>query len=143
MANFPRLRSITVLVPMTPQQRPVFLNLIRIRLPITGWVSIMHRISGALLFLAIPFFVYLLSLSMADEAGFARSRAIIDSTSFKLLSFALLWALLNHLFAGIRILLLDLHQGVDISSARKTAVMVLAGGLLTAVACGLVLGLSI
>ena len=51
-------------------RRPVFLNLLVIRLPVTGWVSILHRLSGALLFLAFPLGVWALSVSLSGEAGF-------------------------------------------------------------------------
>jgi len=57
---------------MKPIARPVYLDLLRIHLPLPGWVSILHRVSGVLLFLAVPLGVWVLSRSLSDEAGFLR-----------------------------------------------------------------------
>jgi len=82
--------------------RPFFLNLLKIRLPVTGYISILHRISGLLMFLAIPLSVYLFDLSLQSSAGFNQ---VVDILNYPLLQFAslvLLWSIIHHLIAGIR-----------------------------------------
>lgn len=104
--------------------RPVFLELRKIRLPVTAVISILHRASGVMLVLLIPALIYLLDLSLRNESGFLSVIEILRSTPVRLLGVVLVWGLAHHLFAGIRFLLLDLDQGVEISEARKTAWMV-------------------
>ena len=120
-------------------KRPVFLNLLKIKLPLMGLVSIAHRITGVLLFLSIPVVLYLLGLSLSGEAGFVQSAAIVQSLIFKLFAVLVIWALMHHLFAGIRYLLLDLDIGIDLPQARTSAIVVFISGLLLAIAGGLLL----
>lgn len=107
-------------------KRPVYLNLLKIRLPTTGIVSFAHRVSGFLLFLAIPFAVYVLDLSVDSPAGFERSLAILQHPVVQLIGLILLWALLHHLLAGIRYLLLDFDFGIEKTASTRTAWTVLA-----------------
>ena len=100
---------------------PVFLNLLRIRQPVNAVASILHRISGVLLFLAIPGWLYLLDLSLADAAGYARAAEILAHPLAKLLGLIVFWSLCHHLLAGIRYLLLDLDVGIRIQRARQSA----------------------
>ncbi len=116
--------------------RPVFLNLLKIKLPLMGLVSIGHRITGVLLFLSIPVLLYLLGLSLSGEAGFAQAVTIIQSLTFKLFALLVIWSLMHHLLAGIRYLLLDLDIGVQLPQARTSAITVFIGGLLLALAGG-------
>jgi succinate dehydrogenase / fumarate reductase, cytochrome b subunit len=101
--------------------RPFFLNLIKIRLPVPGVVSIMHRISGVLMVAAIPLIIYLFELSLRDEAGFAQVSALLAHPLSRLVMLSLIWALLHHLFAGIRFLLTDFDIGLDKAQSRMTA----------------------
>src|SRR4029077_12112587 len=85
------------------KQRPVYLNLVRIRLPLPGIVSILHRISGAALFLfAIPVVLFAMQASVESEDGFASLRSMLANPLCKLILIGLLWAYLHHFFAGIR-----------------------------------------
>ena len=97
----------------TPVQkvRPKYLNFFKIKLPITGIVSIGHRISGVLLVLSIPFWLYLLQLSLSGPAGFAEAKEWLNGFFISLLSLIILWSLVHHFYAGIRFLLLDLDIG--------------------------------
>lgn len=120
---------------MKPIARPVYLNLLRIHLPLAGWVSILHRVSGALLFAALPLGVWTLSVSLAGEAGFRRVADGMTQPLTKLLLLFLTWAFAHHLFAGLRHLALDVHCGVDLYRARQTSIAVLlATGLVTLLA---------
>ena len=109
---------------MNQKPRPVFLNLIQIRLPISGLVSILHRLSGLLLFLSIPVILYLLQLVLAGEAGYQQVVGLLSNPVLILICFILLWTLSHHLLAGIRFLLLDVHLGVDAPVSRYTAWLV-------------------
>jgi succinate dehydrogenase / fumarate reductase, cytochrome b subunit len=118
--------------------RPVFLNLLLIRMPVTAVVSIGHRISGVLLFLAIPFAIYLLQLSVQGPQGHAEAIALFESRAVRLMTALMVWAYAHHLFAGIRFLLLDVDLGIGISEARAAAWMVNVLGLFV-----LVVGLAV
>ncbi|NBC46757.1 MAG: succinate dehydrogenase, cytochrome b556 subunit [Gammaproteobacteria bacterium] len=101
--------------------RPVFLDLWRIRLPIPGVVSILHRVSGVLLVLAIPVFAVLFAQALSGPNGFGSAAAIGGSRLGKLVLLVLSWALLHHLLAGLRYLALDIGWGLDRPTARKSA----------------------
>ena len=111
--------------------RPKHLNLFQIRQPVPAVVSILHRISGALLFLFLWFFLAALDRSLASPEAFAEVGAIFANPLVKLLVLGLLWAYLHHSFAGIRHLGLDLRWGIELPKARATAyaVLILALGL--------------
>ncbi len=104
--------------------RPKFLALHLIRLPLPGFVSILHRISGALLFLALPLLLWLLQQSLHSLEP-----PPLQSSAGKLLLLVLLWAFLHHFCAGIRFLAQDLHAGIKLSHARATSTLVLAVSL--------------
>lgn len=106
---------------MPPQKTPVFLNLMQIRLPIAGIMSIIHRASGMLMVLLIPLSVYLLDLSLAGEQGFAAAGSLLQGTPGGFFLSLLLWALLHHLYSGIRYLLIDVEIGVESPVYRYSA----------------------
>lgn len=121
-----------------PQFRNIHLSqIVAYRLPPAGIVSILHRVSGALLFLVgIPFCLYLLQQSLTSEISFETYRAIVGSVIGKLVLLVLLWAFIHHAIAGIRYLLLDRHVGIQKEASRTsaTAVLVLTAVLTLAVA---------
>ena len=104
--------------------RPVYLNLLKIRLPLAGIVSFAHRVSGVLLFLFIPFSVYLLDLSVQSQESFASVQQIMARPSMLLVQVLVLWSLAHHFFAGIRFLLIDADIGIEKSQARLGAWLV-------------------
>ena len=121
--------SIPAATPRT--DRPEFRNIhvtqiVRYRMPPAALVSIMHRISGAALFLALPFLLWLFDLSLISETSFDRMAAVASGWIVKLALLFLIWALLHHLVAGIRYLILDLHVGLDLPQARRNALAVFA-----------------
>ncbi len=101
-------------------------QIIRYRLPPSGWVSILHRVSGAALFLLLPLLLWLFDLSLMSELSFARLQEAASHGFVKLVLLGAIWAFLHHLVAGVRYLLLDLQVGIDKRAARKSAVAVLA-----------------
>lgn len=119
--------------------RPKFLNLLQIRQPIPAVVSILHRISGALLFLFLWIFLIGLQRSLASPESYLQLKAFIDEPLVKLVILGLVWAYLHHTFAGIRHLGLDLRLGIELPGARMTAYAVLALALGLTVIAGVLL----
>lgn len=115
--------------------RPVYLDLPRIRLPVPGIVSILHRVSGALLFLVgIPLLLAGVAMSLASPESFAQLRGNFAHPLAKLVLLGLAWSYIHHFCAGVRFLLLDVHSGIELAAARRSSVVVLVVSLaLTAV----------
>jgi succinate dehydrogenase / fumarate reductase cytochrome b subunit len=110
--------------------RPVYLNLVQIRLPLPGVVSILHRISGfAMLVVGIPLGLYALQQSLGSADAFAGLRSLFANPLAKLVLIGLAWAYIHHFCAGIRYLLLDLDKGIELKPARQSSVIVLAVGI--------------
>lgn len=124
---------------MPVKSRPVFLEIPNIRLPIPGIVSILHRISGVILFVMLPVLLYLLSGTLSRESAFETYRAIVSNPLAKLILIGVLWAYLHHLLAGVRFLLLDAHKGLELNTARNTAKLVFATALVLTVVLGALL----
>jgi len=122
------------------QDRPVFLNLLRIRQPVTAVVSILHRISGVFLVLLLPYLIYLLQLSLTSQEGFSHVATLLTQPLSKAVGILICWIFAHHFLAGIRFLLLDFDAGISRDSARKTAWVVHVGAvLLTLLAAGLLI----
>jgi len=123
----------------TRKIRPKYLSLaailFQIRLPVPGWVSILHRVSGALL--VIPFTawaLYMLDVSLRSEQGFQSIARYFELPLVKLGMIVFIWAYCHHFCAGIRYLFLDLDKGIELRPARITSWIVIVAGLaLTAV----------
>jgi succinate dehydrogenase / fumarate reductase cytochrome b subunit len=117
------------------KERPKYLSLpailFEIRLPLPGWVSILHRVSGALL--VFPFtawLLYLVDVSLSSEDGFARVRDhYLQLPLVKAGVLVFIWAYAHHFFAGIRYLLLDLDVGIELRPARISSALVIVLGL--------------
>jgi succinate dehydrogenase / fumarate reductase cytochrome b subunit len=122
-----------------PQYRNIHVTqILSYRLPPAGIVSILHRISGALLFLVgIPFSLYLLQQSLTSEISFESYRAVVGSVWGKLVLLALVWAFVHHAVAGIRYLLLDRHVGIQREAARQSSIAVLGITVVLTVVLGL------
>ena len=115
-------------------KRPKYLSLpailFQIRLPLPGRVSILHRISGALL--VMPFAawaLYMLDVSLASEAGFEAIKRYLDLPLVKIGMLLFIWAYCHHLCAGIRYLTLDLNRGIELRPARVSSMVVLVVSL--------------
>ncbi|MBS0368360.1 MAG: succinate dehydrogenase, cytochrome b556 subunit [Proteobacteria bacterium] len=115
------------------KQRPKHLALNEIRLPLPGKVSILHRVSGAGLFLMLPVLLSLFGSSVGSPESFASFKEVVDNVFVKLILSGLVWAYLHHFCAGIRFLLLDVHVGVDKQSAVSSARIVLIVSLILTV----------
>jgi succinate dehydrogenase / fumarate reductase cytochrome b subunit len=114
------------------QRRPVFLNLLQIQMPVGALTSIMHRVTGVLLALAIPFGIYLLDLSLQNPQSYARVSGWFHSFGLRVAAVLSTWILTHHGLAGIRHLLSDIDIGSQLPAARRSAWMVNCGGIAVA-----------
>lgn len=116
--------------PSRPRPRPVYLNLFAIRMPPPAIVSILHRISGALLFfVGIPVVLWALQSSLAQSGSYEAFRSVASHPLAKLVLLVLVWAYLHHLFAGLRHVLADVHVASELKPARQTALLSIAAAL--------------
>ena len=129
------------------KQRPEFRNinafkdLPTYRLPAPGWVSILHRISGVLMFVLMPLIIWMFDTSVSSEISFARVRGAFGTGAggviLKLVALALIWAYLHHFIAGLRHVWMDVsHKAVSKSFGTSSAVFTLAASLLLTVVLG-------
>ena len=116
--------------------RPKHLNLLQIRLPVPAIISIMHRVSGAVLFLMLPLLLWLFQSSLQSPESFAKFHAVVAHPLMKLLLLGLLWGFLHHLLAGVRHLFLDLDVGTELEVGRASSMVVLAAGIILTIAVG-------
>jgi succinate dehydrogenase / fumarate reductase cytochrome b subunit len=113
-----------------PQYRNIHVTqLASYRWPLAALSSGMHRISGFLLFLLLPFILYLLDKSLTSESTFEYFRGFVSNGFIKLVLLAMAWGYLHHFCAGVRHLIMDTHIGLDKNSARKSAATVLVVSL--------------
>ena len=118
--------------------RPGTMRLIdatRYRLPLAGWVSILHRLSGALLFVLLPFIIWLFDTSLSSEVSYERFSAaftlgigFVPGVVVKLVVLVLIWAYLHHFIAGVRHLWMDATHSVSKEQGRSSAVVTLVAG---------------
>lgn len=118
------------------KERPKHLALHLIQLPLPGLVSILHRISGLLLFLALPLLLLMLQYSLRSIETYTQLLIVLAHPLAKLLLLGLLWAFLHHFCAGLRYLAIDLDYGVKLAQARASSKVVLAVSLLLTVLIG-------
>ena len=125
---------------MVKKKRPLWYNLNLLNLPVPAVVSILHRISGALLFVLTFALLYVLDASLASAERYDTVRAVLANPLAKLVTLAMLWAFLHHLLAGMRYLLLDVGVGLELQNARASSFGVLGVSLaLTVILGGLLL----
>ncbi len=103
------------------KKRPVYLNLVKIRLPVGGMLSILHRVTGAFLVLLLPFALYILDASLREPAVFADIAARLASLEGRIVILITAWVFTQHFFSGVRHLLLDIGIGDDKAAARRSA----------------------
>jgi len=96
-------------------------DILRYRLPAAGVVSILHRVSGAMMFLLLPFILYIFDLSITSEISFTYLQGFVSHWFVKLLILGLSWAYLHHFCAGVRHLIMDAHIGLTKEASAKSA----------------------
>ncbi|MDR4516271.1 MAG: succinate dehydrogenase, cytochrome b556 subunit [Nitrosomonas sp.] len=108
-------------------KRPKHLNLFKISQPLPAIVSILHRISGVLLFFpGIPVILCGLQMMLGSPESFEALQTAFQNPAMKLILVLFVWLCLHHLCAGIRYLALDLHYGIALNQARASSKWVLA-----------------
>ncbi|RJG09682.1 succinate dehydrogenase, cytochrome b556 subunit [Pseudomonas cavernicola] len=117
-------------------QRPVNLDLRTIKLPVTAYTSILHRISGVILFLGLGVLLFALDKSLASEEGFEQVKACLASPLAKFVIWGLLSALLYHLVAGVRHLIMDMGIGETLEGGKLGSQIVLAISVVLIVLAG-------
>ena len=123
----------------TAKKRPEFRNinaftdLTTYRLPLAGFVSILHRISGAIMFLLMPFIIWMFDTSLSSEISFSKFKAAFNGGMlglpgfmWKLVALALIWAFLHHIIAGLRHLYMDINHAVTKEFGKTSAIVTLA-----------------
>ena len=136
--------------PTLSRPRPVYRNIhisqiVTYRLPAAGWVSILHRVSGALMFVLLPFVVWLFDQSITSQVSYDRMTAVFAAGAgplpawfVKLVVLGLIWAYLHHFIAGVRHVWMDIsHHAVDLQPGRRTAIFTLVASLVLTVALGI------
>jgi succinate dehydrogenase / fumarate reductase, cytochrome b subunit len=137
------------------RKRPEFRNINALsdlpnyRLPAAGWVSILHRVSGAVMFLLMPFIIWMFDSSITSEISYAKFAAafnvglgFIPGWFMKLVALAIIWAYLHHFIAGLRHLYMDTFHAVTKEFGKSSAVATLVLSLgLTAVLAAKLFGL--
>lgn len=118
------------------ESRPKHLDLLQIKQPLPAVVSILHRISGALLFLALPLLLWMLQQSLRSIETYTQLSEMLHHPFGKLSLLVILWAFLHHLCAGIRYLILDMDFGVRLAQARASSLWVLIVSLMLTVLLG-------
>ncbi len=116
--------------------RPVYLNLLLIRQPIGAIVSILHRITGAFLALLTPFALWALQASLESAPRFEQVRAMLSGGLGRAAVLLALWLLVQHLYSGVRHLLIDIDVGVELHSARRSAWSTIIASVITVVLLG-------
>ncbi|AWM91048.1 MULTISPECIES: succinate dehydrogenase, cytochrome b556 subunit [unclassified Pseudomonas] len=117
-------------------QRPVNLDLRTIKLPVTAYTSILHRISGIILFVSLAIMLYALDKSLDSEEGFGQVKACLTSPLAKLVIWGILSALLYHLVAGVRHLMMDMGIGESLEGGKLGSKIVIAVSVVVIVLAG-------
>ncbi len=118
------------------KKRPKHLDLRKIQLPLSGYVSILHRLSGALLFIALPLLLLLLDQSLRSIETYTNLTEYLAHPVLKLALLGLMWAFLHHFCAGLRYLAIDLHLLPNLAAARASSKWVMAVSLTLTVVLG-------
>ncbi len=116
----------------TNTRRPVFFNLMQIQMPVGALTSILHRVTGVLLAIGVPFGVYLLDRSLQRPQSWESVVDLFGHWYFELAAIAFVWALAHHLLAGVRHLLSDIDIGSGLPAGRRSAWIVNIAGLVIA-----------
>tara|TARA_R110000782_G_scaffold17310_7_gene48520 strand:+ start:1620 stop:2012 length:393 start_codon:yes stop_codon:yes gene_type:complete len=117
-------------------KRPVNLDLRTIKLPVTAWTSIAHRVSGIIMFIAVAGLLWLLSVSLDSERGFEQAQSVLQNPLAKLVLWGILSALLYHLIAGVRHLVMDAGVGEGLESGKRGSQVVIVISVIVIVLLG-------
>ena len=132
----------------TQKPRPVYRNIgitqiVGYRMPLAALVSILHRASGIVMFVLMPFIIWMFDASLTSEITYSQFTAVfnggvgfVPGVVFKLIALALIWAYLHHFIAGLRHLWMDATHAVTLEFGRQSAVVTLAASVLLTLVLG-------
>ncbi len=126
---------------MPTKPRPKYLDLFTLapKMSITAKVSILHRITGFLLFLSIPFVLYVLHKSLTSPDFYSSFYGVISTPIVKLIYLLFIFVFMYHMCAGVRYLFLDMDKGVEVHKAKLTAKIVIVVSILLTVILGAII----
>ncbi|NDH09180.1 MAG: succinate dehydrogenase, cytochrome b556 subunit [Gammaproteobacteria bacterium] len=118
------------------QNRPINLDLRTLHFPVMAITSIMHRVSGIIIFILLPFMIYFLQLSLGSKESYLHMLELLDKSFYKLIVWGFLSALVYHFMAGVRHMIADYGYGETVGVAKKTARLLLTLTVMTTVLLG-------
>ena len=116
--------------------RPVNLDITTVRMPFTAVLSILHRISGIVIFLAAPVLIWLLQQSLTSPEHYANVEQLLSGGFYRFAFFGVLWAFAYHIMAGIKHLLMDAGHGETLEGAKISSVLLVIGNILVLIFLG-------
>ncbi len=119
------------------KKRPVNLDLSTIKFPPMAIASILHRISGVVLFLLLPLMLYILQRSLASPEAFTEAGLMLQNPLYKLVLWSYATALIYHVIAGIRHMVMDIGFGEHLSTSRRSAVFVIVLAIISSIILGI------
>ncbi len=126
-----------------PGENMKLIDALGYRLPLAGWVSILHRASGLVMFILLPFIIWMFDTSITSEISYGQFTSVfnhgvrgIPGVIFKLIALLLIWAYLHHLIAGLRHLWMDATHAVTLQFGRSSAIFTLVVSVVLTLALG-------
>lgn len=119
------------------KKRPVNLDLGTLKFPPMAIASILHRISGVLLFILLPVMLYILGQSLHSADSFLQTKIMISSPVYKLILWAFSASLTYHVLAGFRHILMDMGLGEDLETGRRTSILVIVLAVISTIILGI------
>ncbi|MCW8470105.1 succinate dehydrogenase, cytochrome b556 subunit [Fluoribacter gormanii] len=119
------------------KKRPVNLDLGSLKYPPMAIASILHRISGVVLFLLLPIMLYIFGQSMQSEETFSKVKNLLSHPAYKMIMWAFGASMIYHLLAGIRHLLMDMGFGEHLDAGRRSAVLVIFLAIILSIFLGI------
>lgn len=121
------------------QQRPVFLNLFQIKFPITAIISILHRVTGVVIFLSLPLLLWTLQSSLGSKADFSHLQECLTAPISKIITWLIASVVMYHALAGVRHIIMDMGYAESLRSAKLSAYVVLLLTILCSMYAGVFL----
>ena len=118
------------------QQRPVFLNLFQIKFPITAIISILHRVTGVVIFLSLPLLLWALQSSLGSKGNFTHLQECLVAPFAKIITWLIASVVMYHALAGVRHIIMDMGYAESLKSAKFTAYLVLSLSLVCSIYAG-------
>lgn len=123
--------------PIVNKKRPVNLDLSSMKFPPMAIASILHRVSGIVLFILLPVMLYILGQSLQSEDSFAEIKTMLTNSYYKLVLWAFGTAMIYHILAGLRHLIMDMGFGEHLSTGRRTSILVIILAVISTIFLGI------